>query len=71
MIVKSLVSKIRNKFNVSVAQIQQQDVHQTIVIAIAAISDNTALSDSITDNIINFIEDNTQAQIVSIQREIR
>lgn len=31
MIVKSLIAKTRNKFNVSIAEIAEQDTHQTIV----------------------------------------
>ena len=35
MVVKSLCSRIRNKFNVSVAEVEAQDIHQTIVLGIA------------------------------------
>ena len=31
MVVKSLLSKMRNKFNVAVAEVGEQDIHQTIV----------------------------------------
>ena len=37
MVVKSLLSKMRNKFNVAVAEVGEQDIHQTIVIGVAAI----------------------------------
>lgn len=70
MIVKSLCSKVRNKFNVSIAEIDMQDVHQSIVIGIAAIAGYSAHADSIIDNVINFIESITDAEIISVEREL-
>ncbi|HHV72152.1 MAG TPA: DUF503 domain-containing protein [Clostridia bacterium] len=71
MIVKSLIARIRNKFNVSAAEVDQQDVHQKIVLGIACVAGNTALADSILNNVIAFIESSTEAEIIDIQREIR
>ena len=70
MILKSLCSKVRNKFNVSIAEIDMQDVHQSIVIGIAAIAGDSAHADSIIDNVINFIESITDAEIISVEREL-
>ena len=36
MIVKSLIAKLQNKYNVSVAEVDEQDTHQIIVIGVAA-----------------------------------
>lgn len=71
MVVKSLVAKIRNQFHVSVAEVEQQDIHQTIVIGIASIAAHNAQADSIIEEIIRFIEYNTEAEIIKIEREIR
>lgn len=71
MEVKSLLTRIRDQFNVSVAEIGDQDVHQMITVAVAAIAANGAQADSILDNVIRFIEANSEALIVSIQRERR
>lgn len=71
MIVKSIIGKLRNKFNVSVAEIDTQDVHKTITIGIVAIVDNVAYADQLADAIENFVECNTDAQIVELFSEIR
>mgnify|MGYP000952651128 CR=1 FL=1 len=71
MEVKSLLAKIRNKFNVSAAEVNDQDVHQTITIGVAAIAANGADADSILDHALNFIEENSEAQILSVERERR
>ena len=47
-----------------------QDVHQSIVIGIAAIAGDSAHADSIIDNVINFIESITDAEIISVEREL-
>ncbi|WP_196008222.1 DUF503 domain-containing protein [Clostridium tyrobutyricum] len=69
MIVKSIVQKLKNKFNISAAEIDCQDVHQTIVIGIAGICGSSAQMDSTEENIINFVDVNTDAEIIDIQRE--
>ena len=71
MIVKSIVAKLQNKFHVSAAEIDEQDVHQIIVIGVAAIVPHNALADSLMDEISQFVEDNTEAEILDEQREIR
>lgn len=71
MIVKSLCDKLRNKFNVSVIESDAQDVHQTIIISIVFLADNSALSDAIGEKICDFIETSTDAEIVEIQHEQR
>jgi uncharacterized protein YlxP (DUF503 family) len=68
---KSLLAKIRNTFNVSAAETDQQDVHQTLVICVAAIAANHQLADSTMESIERFIEQNTDAEVVGVEREER
>jgi uncharacterized protein len=69
MVVRSIVQKLKNKFNISVAEVAEQDIHQTIVIGIAGICGTSAQLDSTMENIITFIECNTDAEIIDIQKE--
>lgn len=71
MIVNSITHKLRNKFNVSVIEAAEQDIHQTIVIGIAYIAATTQLADCIAENIAGFIESNTDAEMLSFEKEIR
>ena len=70
MIVKSLVAKLQNKFHVSAAEIDEQDVHQVIVIGVASIVPHNAMADSLMDEISEFVESNTEAEIVEETREV-
>lgn len=71
MEVKSLTAKIRNKFHVSIGETGDQDVHQSIVISAAAIVAHSAQGDSVMDEIVRFVEQSTEAEIVDEQREMR
>ena len=70
MIVKSLVAKLQNKFHVSAAEIGEQDVHQIIVIGVASIVPHNAMADSLMDEISEFVDANTEAEIIEEEREI-
>ena len=71
MIVKSLTAKLQNRFHVSCAETEDQDLHQSIVIAAAAIVPHSAMADSLMDEIVSFVESSTDAEILSEEREIR
>ena len=71
MIVKSLCEKLKNKFNVSVIESDAQNVHQTIIISIAFLSNNTAIADRTGEAIRSFLELSTDAEIVDFVLEQR
>ena len=71
MIVKSLTARLQNKFHVSAAEIDEQDTHQIIVIGVAAIVPHNAMADSLMESISLFVEENTDAEIIVEEREIR
>ena len=71
MITKSPIAKLQNRYHVSAAEIDEQDTHQIIVIGVAAIVPHNAMADSLMDNISFFVEENTEAEILDEEREIR
>ena len=70
MVIKSLLSKIQNTFNVSASEIGEHDVHQILVIGVAAIAGSGAVADSLMEEISRFVEENTDAEILEEHREI-
>lgn len=70
MIVKSICAKVHNKFNVSISEIEEQDVHQFIVLGFASVAGDSAHADSIIDHVLNFVESNVEGDIVSVEREL-
>ena len=67
-LLKSLIAKTRAKFNVSVAETARQDDHQFLVITIACVAGSAALADSILENVLNFVESNTDAELIATER---
>jgi len=70
-IVKSLIAKLQTRYHVSAAEIDEQDTHQIIVIGVAAIVPNNAMADSLMEDISLFVEENTDAENIDEEREIR
>lgn len=70
MVVKSVCARVHGRFNVSISEIEEQDIHQLAVLGIAGIAADHAQADSILDHVLNFIERNTEGETVSIDREL-
>ena len=71
MIVKSLIARLQNKFKVSAAEIEDQNVHQIIVIGVVAIVPHNAIADSLMEEISQFVENASEAEVLEETREIR
>lgn len=70
MILKSTIAKVKNKYNVSIAEVENQDMHQSIVIGIACVSNDTRHANSMMQNVLDFIEDTTEAIVEKEEMEI-
>ena len=71
MIVKSLIAQLQNRFHVSAAEIDEQDTHQIIVIGVAAIVPHNAIADNLMEEISQFVESASEAEVLEEMREIR
>ncbi len=69
MIVKSLVQRAGNKFNISIAEVDEQDYCQTIVLGAACVSNARAQANAVLDQVMRFIEGNTEAEITDFVYE--
>lgn len=70
-ILKSMLNRLHNTFNVSAAEVDQHDVWQSAVIAIATVSNANLHSQQVIDNALRWIESNfPDAYIVSSETEI-
>ena len=70
MIVLSLTKRLSNKFNVSVSEVDHQDIHEQIVIGITSVGTTKEILYSLKEKILDFVEDNTDAELVRIEEEI-
>lgn len=55
--VKGLKEKVRNRFNVSVAEVDDNDVWRRAVLGIAAAANDVKFIQSVCQKVVNFIEE--------------
>lgn len=69
-VVRSLRDRLRQRFNVSVAETGLQDVHTRAMLTIALVGSDGRLVDSILDKADRFVECHGGALITRVTREI-
>ena len=57
-VVKSLLDRVRNRYNASIAEVDYQDTWQMAGIAITCVSNSSAHADQMLAEILRFIERN-------------
>jgi hypothetical protein len=69
-IVKRITERVRNKFAVSIAEVDANDLHQSAVLGICMAGNDGAFVNSCLDKVIDFIENLYLAEIVDEKIEI-
>jgi len=70
-VVKSVVSRLRNQYNISIAEVEDQDLWQLVTIGVSCVSNHNQHVDEILSKVINFITSNyPELEIVDKQTEI-
>ena len=67
-VIKSIIKKSQNKFNVSSSEVEAHDTLNQGILGIAVVSNNRKLSQQILDQVIQEIEDNGEVEIHSVER---
>jgi uncharacterized protein len=71
MVVKSVAQRIRNRFNVAVAEIDTQDAWQVATLGIVCLSDDPRHSNEMLSKVIDFIEsERLDAEIGAVDMEL-
>ena len=68
-IVKSLINRLRNRFNISVSEVDQQDSRSSAVIGIAVVSNDARFIDQQLDTVLNFMQNDGRFYIGQVERE--
>lgn len=69
-VVKSLIEKSRHRFNVSVAEVADQNLHQRATIGVAVIGSDGRVLNSILDHIITYMESLNLADLIQHEVEL-
>lgn len=69
-VVKSLVERIRHRFNCAIAQLDTDDRVDRAVIGLACISNDEGHARRQRDHILRFMEEDGRAEIITAQTDI-
>ena len=69
-VVKSLKERIRNRFNVSVAEVDNHDKWQRVSIGIACLGTDKSSINGLLDKVLNFIRDIRQVELGNYEIEL-
>jgi uncharacterized protein len=69
-VVKAVIARIRNHFNVSVAEIEDNDVYQRAVIGLAVVSNAAGEVDARIEKILDHVEGMGLAELLDSEMEI-
>jgi uncharacterized protein YlxP (DUF503 family) len=70
-VIKSIIGRVRSRFDVAIAEVDDNDVWQLATIGICAISNNKRHSNEVLSKVVNFIENgHFDAEILDYSIEI-
>jgi uncharacterized protein YlxP (DUF503 family) len=71
MVVKSVTQRVRNRFNVAVAEVDTQDAWEVITLGIVCVSDDRRHSNEMLSKVIDFIEsERLDAEVGAVDLEL-
>jgi uncharacterized protein YlxP (DUF503 family) len=71
MVVKSITQRVRNRFNVAVAEVETQDAWQVATLGIVSISDDRRHVNEMLNKVLDFIEsERLDAEVGDVQLEL-
>jgi uncharacterized protein len=69
-VVRSLTAKLRNTFNVAVAEVADQDLWQSAVIGVACVSSDSRHADEMCQKVLRFVDDHGEALVLASHFEL-
>jgi len=70
-VIKSIKDRVRNKFNVSIAEIDELDKWQWAILGIACVSNDSAFTNSVLSNVVEYINNIGIVDLVDYEIEIQ
>ena len=71
MVVKSVIQRVRNRFNVAIAEIDTQDAWEVITLGIVCVSDDPRHANEMLSKVIGFIEsERLDAEVGAVELEL-
>ncbi len=69
-IIKSIKERVKNRFNVSIAEVEKQDLWQRATLGLACVTNDKAQANRILSKVVHFIEQNRNISLTDYEIEI-
>lgn len=69
-VVKSILGRVRARFNCAAAEVEDNDLHQHAVLGFTLVANDRRFLNSAMDKVAGFIEDNVDAAVSGMEMEI-
>jgi uncharacterized protein YlxP (DUF503 family) len=70
MVIRSLTARLRQTFNVAVAEVDDQDLWQSAVLGIACVSANSRHADEMCQKVLRFVDNDGEALVTGSRFEL-
>ena len=68
---RSLISLVSNKFNVAIAEVDDNDLWQRLTLGISSVSNSTPHADGTLQSVVNFIvQQRAEAEVIDSEVEV-
>ena len=68
MVLRRVKDRVRNKFNVAIAEVEENDVWQRAVVGLALLGNDRRFVESALDEVVRFVRD--LAETTNVEREL-
>ena len=68
-VIKSIITRVKNNFNVSIAEVGYQDKWQRSILGVAVVSNAQDHANGILSKVVNFVQDMYVAELLDYQIE--
>lgn len=69
-VIQSLVKRLRNRFNLSVAEVGCKDLWQRSELGVAAVCQNSGSADRVMGQVLSFVEQENRVNVISSKTEV-
>ena len=69
-VIKSLIDRIKNKFNVSIAEVDAHDLWQRCILGIAYVSNETVMINRVFEKIKNVVNNTHTVELIDATMEL-
>jgi uncharacterized protein YlxP (DUF503 family) len=70
-VLRRLKDRVRNKFNVSVAEVDDFDLWQRATVGIAVVANEGRFANQVISNVVGLIESDRNISVIDIQTDLR